>query len=596
MAIRTSTRQIERFLNWNFRGAIAAVAIVFSLWLVYPRVITLWLAAVVAVNAVIVRGAERIAREGDPERAAVRFAASAWIVTLVVGLLVPSLFPLSMLIAFLPLGLVIPYGSRRLQLRAFAASGLIVAFVATATFFPPLVPIDFMPEMVVHGMNVVFVPVLGALFCLAVWGGLELLQEAHRELLISHVAVRESEASLEQKVVERTAELEHSRTELALARDEAVAANTAKSRFLAAASHDLRQPIHALRLFAEALSHGEDRVRARDLARRIRDSADSLTAMFDELLDLSRLEGGTVEAHRADFPLGPLIDQLVAELEGDARERQIELSRVATSAVVRSDPILLRRILQNLLVNAIRHTDRGRVLIGCRRRGTDWWVEVWDTGPGIPESMRSEIFREFTQLDQKRRSDGLGLGLAIVDRLAKLLGCRIELDSRVGYGSVFRVRVAASRKVRDPEQPPADALSTAGLSGRRIVVIDDDLRILEGMRVLFERWGCELVLARSISDAIEGLSQRGLTPDLVLADYSLAGGETGIEAIEAIRRSVGTEVPALVITGEADPVVLARVRDAGLVHLTKPVPPARLRAALAFALRGVPGPSSNDSR
>ena len=586
MAISNSSRQIERFLVWNFRGALAAVAIVLGVWALYPLPITLGLASVVALNALIVRSAERIARRGEHERAAVRFTLSAWLVTSVVGLLVPVLFPLSMLVAFLPLGLIIPYGSRRVQLRAFAGCGAIAALIAGATFFPPLVSIDSMPDLVAHGMNVFFVPLLAALFCLSVWDGFELLQETHRELLTSHEALRESESSLEHKVAERTTQLERSRRELASARDDAVAANAAKSRFLAAASHDLRQPIHALRLFAEALGEGDDRARMRDLARRIRDSADSLTAMFDELLDLSRLESGGVEARLADFPVGPLVDQLVAELEPDATAKGIALARVATSAVVHSDPLLLRRILQNLLVNALRHSEQGRILIGGRRRGGELRIEVWDTGPGIPASMRSEIFREFTQLDQKRRSEGLGLGLAIVERLAKLLGCRIELDSWVGRGSVFRICVPLATRPRALAQPPADASAAVSMAGQMIVVVDDDLQILESMRVLLEGWGAELVLARSAEDALEGLAQRGRAPDVIIADYSLDRGATGVEAIEVVRRSYGPRIPALVITGETDPAILERVRAASLPHLTKPIPPARLRAALAYARRG----------
>ena len=588
----TSTRQIERFLAWNFRGAVAAVAIVLGIWVFYPLTIALGLALVVSVNASIVWSASRIARGGDQEGAARRFALSAWFVTLVVGVLVPVVFPLIVLVAFLPLALIIPYGSRGMQVRAFALSGAIAALLAAVTFFPPLVSIAALPDTVVHTINVVFVPLLAALFCLSLWGGFERLQDTHRELRVANASLQESEDSLERKVAERTAELEHSRAQLASARDEAVTANAAKSRFLAAASHDLRQPIHALRLFAEALGEGDDKLRMREMARRIRDSADSLTAMFDELLDLSRLESGAVEARLTEFPLGPLIDQLVAELEADATGDGIGLRRVATSAVVRTDPMLFRRILQNLLVNALRHTERGRVLIGCRRRGGELRVEVWDTGPGIPENKRSEVFREFTQLDQKRRSEGLGLGLAIVERLTRLLGCRVELESEVGRGSVFRIWVPLCSPRSNTRPSVSSAPVVGGMASRMVVVIDEDLQILESMRVLLEAWGCDLVLARTAQDALEGLAQRGRTPDVIIADYSLDEGETGVDAIEEIRRACGERVPAFIITGETDRDVLERVRLAGLAHLTKPIPPARLRAALAFAQRNraVPRP------
>jgi signal transduction histidine kinase/CheY-like chemotaxis protein len=581
----TATRQIERFLAWNFRAAVAAAGFVFGVWLLYPWPIALYMVGVVCANAAIVKSAERLARRGFHEAAARRFAMSAWLVALLVGVIIPAVFATVVLVAFLPLAIVIPYGSRRTKILSLAVAGGIAALLAAVTFLPPVVPLTDIPPSALHAVNVLFIPVLATLFCLSVWSGFQLLQDTHREVQEANVALQESEASLERKVARRTAELEHSRHELADARDAAVAANAAKSRFLAAASHDLRQPIHALRLFAEALGDGDDPARMRGLAHQIRNSADSLTAMFDELLDLSRLESGSVAPRLADFPLGPLIEQLATELAQDAAARGITLDVVKTSAVVRSDPLLLRRILQNLLVNALRHTESGRVLVGCRRRGKVLRIEVWDTGPGIPEGKRAEIFGEFTQLDQKRRSEGLGLGLAIVDKLARLLDCPVELESVVGKGSVFRVSVPLCVRT-EPVRADAVSAPVAGmLAGRMIVVIDDDLHILEAMRVLLEGWGCDLVLARSAQDALEGLAQRGREPDVIVADYSLEDGLTGVDAIEAVRKAHGARTPGVIITGETDRGVLEHVRAAGLAHLTKPIPPARLRAALTSAQR-----------
>lgn len=585
MDSRTATGQIERFLAWNFRAALAAASFVFGVWLLYPWPIALYMVGVVGINAAIVKSAERLARRGAHEAAARRFASSAWFVALVVGLVIPAVFPTVVLVAFLPLAIVIPYGSRRTQILSFAVGGGIAALLAAVTFFPPLVPLTEIPPSALHAVNVLFIPVLATLFCLSVWSGFQRLQETHREVQTANVALQESEASLERKVARRTAELEHSRHELADARDAAVAANAAKSRFLAAASHDLRQPIHALRLFAEALGDGEDPTRMRGLAHQIRDSADSLTGMFDELLDLSRLESGSVEARLTEFPLGPLLEQLAAELAPDAAAKGIALDVVKTSAVVRSDPLLLRRILQNLLVNALRHTEQGRVLVGCRRRGKLLRVEVWDTGPGIPEGKRAEIFREFTQLDQKRRSEGLGLGLAIVEKLARLLDCQVELESIVGKGSMFRVSVPLCVRGETVRAAEARAPVAGALAGRMVVVIDDDLHILAAMRVLLEGWGCDLVLARSAQDALEGLAQRGREPDVIVADYSLEDGATGVDAIDVLRKAHGARTPGVIITGETDRGVIEHVRAAGLAHLTKPIPPARLRAALNAAQR-----------
>jgi signal transduction histidine kinase len=583
------TRQLERFLAWNFWGSVAAAALVFGVWAFYPWWMALALAGVVAVNAGFLRSAQLQARNGETAAAVRRYSVGTWFVALLVGIGAPIVFPVVVLVAFLPLALVIPYGSRALQIYSFAIGGGIAAVLAVANLVEPLFPLQLIPETTLHLINVIFIPLVATLFCISLWYAYVRLQGANEGLRAANLALQESEASLERKVAERTAELEVSRQQLAQARDIAVDANMAKSRFLATASHDLRQPIHALRLFAEALGDGDDPERMRGLAARIRDSADSLTGMFDELLDLSRLEAGAVEARPIDFPLGPLLEQLGAELAPEASAKGLRLRIVPSAAVVRSDPLLLRRILQNLLVNALRYTERGGVLAGCRRRGRQLRIEVWDTGPGIPESKRAEIFREFTQLDQARRSEGLGLGLAIVDRLARLLDCRVEVHSVVGKGAVFRVSVPLSSRAPAARAAAPAPSAAGGLAGRMIVVVDDDLNILEAMRVLLESWGCDLLLARGADEAVEGLKLRAREPDVILADYSLEAGATGLEAIEAIRGACGVRAPAVIITGETEPDVLARLRNAGVPHLTKPIPPARLRAALGHVLRTRPG-------
>jgi signal transduction histidine kinase/CheY-like chemotaxis protein len=583
--VTPESRQIERFLGWNFLGGVVGAASVFAIWLIYPWWMALVLACVVAVSSAVVKCAQRRAGRGDGAGALRWFAASCWGVASIVGIAAPIVFPAVVLVAFLPLALVIPYGTPRFQAVSFTVGGAIAALLAAATLLDPLVPLEFIPDSVLHAVYVVYIPVVAGLFCLSMWYAYVRTQAANAELRRANAALQESEASLERKVAERTAELESSRQQLAQARDLAVDANLAKSRFLATASHDLRQPIHALRLFAEALGDGDDPARMRGLAARIRDSADSLTGMFDELLDLSRLEAGAIEARPIDFPLGPLLEQLAAELGPEAGARGLELRSVPTSALVRSDPILLRRILQNLLTNALRYTERGKVLAGCRRRGRELRIEVWDTGPGIPESKRAEIFREFTQLDQARRSEGLGLGLAIVDRLARLLDARVALDSVVGRGTVFRVSVPLSSRAPGTRPAVLRPAAASGLAGRLVVVVDDDLNILDAMRELLGSWGCELLLARSADEAIEGLKLRARDPDAILADYSLEAGATGVEAIEAIRAASGVRAPAAIITGETDPELLARLRGADIPHLTKPIPPARLRAALGHLLR-----------
>ena len=265
--------------------------------------------------------------------------------------------------------------------------------------------------------------------------------------------------------------------------------------------------------------------------------------MFDELLDLSRLEAGAVEARFTDFPLGPLLEQLAVELAPEAAARGIDLRVVKTGAVVRGDPLLLRRILQNLLVNALRYTERGRVLAGVRHARGAVRVEVWDTGPGIPESRRGEIFREFTQLDQARRSEGLGLGLAIVDRLARLLDYRVELDSTLGKGSVFRVIVPLSSRgvSARPRRRPRRRARPRGPHDRG-----------RGRRPEHPRGHAGAAGELGLRDRARaqrrggdrGAEAPGVTPDVVLADYTLESGATGVDAIAAIRSACAAQVAA----------------------------------------------------
>lgn len=572
---------LERFLVWSFRATLVALATLLGIYLFIPLTVSLVIAAVAAVNCVGIHRSIGLVRAGDPARATLIFAIGTWCVAATIGVLVPISHPMTLMVAYLPLALVIPYGSPRLQRSALPISVLMAILIAGAAIAPPLVAIEGVPDVLSRAVNVFFVSMVTALFCVSISGNLDRLQNANRVLRRSHAALRESERLLEQRVIERTEALERSSRALAAARDDAVSANETKSRLLAAASHDLRQPIHAMRLFAEALSAGAELPRNREIAQRIRASAETLTAMFDALLDLSRLEAGAVEARPIEFLLGPLVRQLVAELEPEAAGRGIELRFVWTNAIVRSDPMLLRRILQNLLVNAMRHTERGRVLVGCRRRGVALRVEVWDTGPGIPEPLRGEIFREFVQLEHGRSAEGLGLGLSIVERLAKLLGSRVSLDSRVGRGSVFGVEVPLADRVADPVSGFGHPDPRGSIGGLSVLVIDDDLQILESMRVLLDGWGCRALLARSSEEALELLPRAGGVLDSIVADYSLARGEIGLDAIGAVGRALGRAVPAIVITGEMDPEIAGRIRAAGHLRLTKPIRPAKLRAALA---------------
>lgn len=368
-------------------------------------------------------------------------------------------------------------------------------------------------------------------------------------------------------------------------KEEAEQANLAKSRFLAAASHDLRQPLHALGLFVDALDEHVQDDSGRPLVDRVRRSTRSLTEMFDALLDISRLDAGAVAPEVVDFGLAPLFARLYEELGAQARVKGIALRSVPSRLVVRSDPVLFGRIVQNLLTNAIRYTQSGRVLLGARRRGNRVRVEVWDTGPGIADDRLQEIFQEFVQLEGAKGRGGLGLGLSIVERLARLLGHELEVRSVPGRGSMFAVTAARG------ETPPAAAAGAAaapradGLSGRCILVIDDDREILGGMQRLIERWGCRALLAADEVEALAQIEAFGGAPDAVLADYRLAGERTGPDVIDGLRQRLSAPVPAAIVTGEASKGPLEEIRARGLTVLHKPVRPAKLRAVLTQLLR-----------
>ncbi|RIL08049.1 MAG: hypothetical protein DCC71_00940 [Proteobacteria bacterium] len=366
--------------------------------------------------------------------------------------------------------------------------------------------------------------------------------------------------------------------------DEAQAANRAKSRFLAAASHDLRQPLHALGLFVDRLSDHVAGDVGRALAEQVQATTRALRDQLDALLDLSRLDAGGVEPDVRAFAIGPELARLAAETSAAAREKGLGFRFEPADAVVASDPILLARVLQNLLANAVRYTNAGSVALRARRDGARLWIEVADTGPGIPADRQREIFSEFYRLDPRAGDGGLGLGLAIVDRTARLLGHAVQLDSAPGRGSVFRVALPLAAAGTDTTESRAPG-AAAGLAGRRVLVVEDEPAVLEAMRGLLESWGCRVTPARSVAAATDALSPGAAPPDLIIADYRLGDAETGIDAIERIRRATGVDVPAVLVSGESGRDSLVAIRASGLRHLAKPVPPARLRALLAELLR-----------
>jgi signal transduction histidine kinase/CheY-like chemotaxis protein len=360
-------------------------------------------------------------------------------------------------------------------------------------------------------------------------------------------------------------------------------ANTAKSRFLAVASHDLRQPLHALGLFvAQLRTPLKPRERTKTIAR-VHAAVGEMKEMFNSLLDISKLDAGVLTPKIVDFSIARLLQKIETTFDQATREKGLRLRVMRSDAWVRSDALLLERILLNLVSNAVHYTLRGGIIVGCRRRGEMLRIEVWDSGPGIPEGHRQNIFGEFVQLPgpERDRYGGLGLGLAIVDRLRRLLHHEIELTSSVGRGSRFTILVpAAAEGVSTVETVRSSHPAAFAVEGKVILIVDDAPIVLEGTSGLLGKWGYSVVTAASDETALVQLAERDQRPDLIISDYHLANGKTGIEAIERIDAAFGASIPAILISGDTAPERLRDARDKGYILLHKPVDPMRLRAVM----------------
>jgi signal transduction histidine kinase len=376
--------------------------------------------------------------------------------------------------------------------------------------------------------------------------------------------------------------------ELAERNREVERANLAKSRFLAVASHDLRQPLHALNLFAAQLRDQTDPADRVRLVARIDAAIDSMNELFNALLDISKLEAGVLAPDIAEFPVGHLFDRVETTFAAAAREKGLRLRVLPSRAWVRTDAILLERILLNLVSNAIRYTSRGGVVVGCRRRGDSVRIEVWDSGIGVADDQQQSIFGEFYQVGAVASGEraGLGLGLSIVDGLCRLLGHPIDLASRPGKGSRFAVSVPWAAAQQRPAEPveTLDAIANPARD-KLIVVIDDDALALDGMRGLLQGWGCRVVTADSGERAHAALAAGRGPPNLVISDYFLANGTTGIDVIERLRGAFGDAIPGFLVSGDT---TSERMREAdahGLPLLHKPVSPMALRSMVNRLLR-----------
>ncbi|MDH1263489.1 PAS domain-containing hybrid sensor histidine kinase/response regulator [Pseudomonas sp. GD03944] len=396
-------------------------------------------------------------------------------------------------------------------------------------------------------------------------------------------ALKAANEGLEQRVAERTHELSQLNQALTDAKGVAEFANQSKTRFLAAVSHDLMQPLNAARLFSAALSHQDDALprEAQELVQHLDSSLRSAEDLITDLLDISRLENGRVTPERSAFALNQLFDTLGAEFKVLAAEQGIDFRLRGSRLRVDSDIKLLRRVLQNFLTNAFRYA-KGRVLLGVRHEDGHLRLEVWDRGPGIPEDKRKVIFEEFKRLDshQTRAEKGLGLGLAIADGLCRVLDHKLEVRSWPGKGSVFSVTVPLARTPAVALKRPGSEANGQPLTGTQVICIDNEDSILTGMHSLLSRWGCQVWTARNRLEC-EHLISEDIRPHLALVDYHLDEGETGTELMAWLRTRLGEPVPGVVISADGRPELIAEVHAAGLDYLAKPVKPAALRALIS---------------
>lgn len=405
--------------------------------------------------------------------------------------------------------------------------------------------------------------------------------------------LRESYASLEAKVAERTAQLSDARDvlaaradELSHLKDEAERANAAKTRFLAAASHDLRQPMHSISLLLGVLRSRLDSPEHVALADKIQSSVATMESLFGNLLDISKLDAGAVQAHIEDVDLGWLLHRLEQTWAPQAAEKGLRLRVRGCNVVVKGDAVLLERIAGNLVSNAIRYTRDGGVLVGCRRRGDQVELQVWDSGPGIEPRYRDAIFEEFFRIEAPGTGSekGLGLGLSIVQRCAHILGYGLDVTSRVGYGTVFRLTMPLATTAALPRPSPRLAASQQALEGRFIVVVDDETTNAQALVDALYACRCHVVAAASCDEVLTELEQHLRVPDLIVTDYQLGAGRDGFEVISRLRAHYDDAIPALMVTANTDASLQARtaVQHTQLLH--KPIGLQRLLEAMQASL------------
>jgi two-component system, chemotaxis family, CheB/CheR fusion protein len=429
----------------------------------------------------------------------------------------------------------------------------------------------------------------------------ELPSRGLRSLLVSALEIREEPLATRKILltIDDITERKHAAEALEAAKRQAEHANLGKSRFLAAASHDLRQPLQTISLLHEMLAKKVKDETTLALVGRLDETVSTMSSMLDTLLDINQLEAGIVRREMVDFPINAVLEHLRTQFSFHAAAHRLGWRVVPSSLSVRSDPRLLEQMIRNLLSNAVKYTDKGTILLGCRRRGDKLRIEVWDTGIGVPEEQLQAIFEEFHQLDNpvRERSKGLGLGLAIVERLADLLGHTVDVRSRPGKGSVFAVEVPLGRDA-PPWRPWLDrreVQESAPQSGA-ILVVEDDPPVREMLALLLEGEGHRTTTAEDGRKALE-LAERGaIRPDLVVADYNLPKGLNGLQVVAGLQETLGHEIPAVILTGDISTDTLREIARGGRLHLNKPVKAKELMELIRRCLADLRPPVAASAR
>ena len=402
----------------------------------------------------------------------------------------------------------------------------------------------------------------------------------------TEAALKETNETLEQRVEDRTKELVVANDQLSRAKTGADQANQSKTRFLAAASHDLMQPLNAARLFSSSLSQQHPEGKLASTLHHLDDSLVAAEELIGTLIEISKLDAGTLSPKLSHFPIDNMLQKLAAELTLLCHQKGIQFSYVPCHVTVHSDEQHLRRIVQNFLTNALRYTPKGKVLLGCRKKGNVLEIQVWDTGIGIAPQKLNEVFEEFKRLDHPATQNvkGLGLGLAIADRTAKLLNYPLTVRSWQGKGSLFGIVVPVGERRKVVTKATIHSQYTSGggsLTNMTVLCIDNETSILLGMEQLLRGWGCTVITALDMSKALQNLVDADVQPNVILADYHLDQGQTGTAAIARIRQVYHDHIPAICITADRTEEVAKAIADEDALLLNKPLKPAALRATLS---------------